>query len=1003
MNRLIISRLSLLGFAMVASTGLVAQESTGQIVGSVRTKAGEPVAGAEVRFTSPVLQGVRVVVTDAAGAFRAPLLPPGSYAISVIKVGFVGSKVEGAILGLGQVLRQDLLMAPVQQANAMVEVIANAAAVDKTDVKAATNITAEQMDVLPRFTRGMDTAAQLAPGVVLNTNQGSRIQIRGAQTTQNRFLLNGTDIADNVFGDTTGRGFFVDDSIAETQVIQSPVNARYGGFTGGVINAITKSGGNDFTGVFRANVSRPSWKAIRPSGQRPTQRDNPGTDDMSRAYTLWVGGPIIKDVLWFAASTKLDPVGATAQTLPNLTTAPNTGDPAPVPSYNVTANQPYTLLTANQFYELKLTYAVNANHTLELAGNRNKTDQNLRSYSNAAEINALVPQVSENSYYTLGYRGVLSTNANLEARYAKKHQVLSAGGNPVLGDIIRARYSTGTYFQFQNGTFDKTDGGDNRDIYTYMANLQWYSPQTALGTHTVDVGFELLKQERQAANAQSPTGRIFWVWGKAADGSYRAGSVDDGSTVLNRVALYSVDKGTAITKTDGFYVNDLWALNNFWQLNLGLRYDRSSSSDTLGSRTIQSSQMSPRTQLRWDIKGDQSWLVSLSWARYVGKLNDSFTNLFTRAGNPTSEHYIWNAGTQTGLTPALVTDLANYNLTATGLLQFSSPTVRVVDSSTKAPGNEETSLGLRRSYTDGSFLSFNYNQRKGRNFFNDYLYLNYETQVPLQSSTVPGQSAAARLTRWGTDTSLTRDYKGLEFEFMNRFNERWSLGGNYTYAILKGNGEGSEGSNPSVSGDVIADYESVHVGAGRDRSYYAPEGKLLGDVTHRMRFYMNYVNKSSQGAGFNASLLFNYDGGGVYSLTRSQAFEARTQAQANGSTVPLQYPNSYTRYFGPRGIGRYDDTFSFDLKVGYEVPIFKGARYFTEITVLNVFNHMQRVSYSTSAIAGNFTLATGGPTSDFLAQTLAVSAAGDKTGFGTYGFADYINGRSVSLSAGIKW
>jgi Carboxypeptidase regulatory-like domain len=152
MNRFIINGLSLLSLSMVAATSLVAQESTGQILGSVRTKAGEPVAGAEVRFTSSVLQGVRVVVTDASGAFRAPLLPPGSYAITATKAGFIGSKVEGAILPLGQVLRQDLFMAPVQQANAMVEVIANAAAVDKTDVKAATNVSSEQMDVLPRFT-----------------------------------------------------------------------------------------------------------------------------------------------------------------------------------------------------------------------------------------------------------------------------------------------------------------------------------------------------------------------------------------------------------------------------------------------------------------------------------------------------------------------------------------------------------------------------------------------------------------------------------------------------------------------------------------------------------------------------------------------------------------------------------------------------------------------------------------------------------------------------------
>lgn len=109
--------------------------------------------------------------------------------------------------------------------------------------------------------------ARTSPGVT--TGVGDRIQIRGAMTHQNRFLLNGTDIADNLTGGASGEEYYVEDNIQEIQVIQSPVNARYGNFSGGVINAVTKSGGNTFTGIVRGTFYRTSWSAQAPRGDQP--------------------------------------------------------------------------------------------------------------------------------------------------------------------------------------------------------------------------------------------------------------------------------------------------------------------------------------------------------------------------------------------------------------------------------------------------------------------------------------------------------------------------------------------------------------------------------------------------------------------------------------------------------------------------------------------------------------------------------------------------------------
>lgn len=1006
--------LTLLALAVAAAPALVAQESTGTVVGVVRTKAGENVAGAEVRFTSPQLQGTRIVVTDARGAFRAPLLPPGIYRINVVKEGYQAPRIEFD-LPLGQVIRQEITVAQAQ-ASAVVEVVATAAAVDKSDVKTQTNVSSELMDLLPRTTRGMNDAALLSPGVAVGV--GSRIQIRGGVTTQNRYLLNGTDIADNVFGDTTGRQYYVDDSIQEMQIIQSPVHARFGNFTGGIINAVTKSGGNEFSGTLRGTFSRPSWSAQAPLGMRPSTKpsnagNQNGEDVLTRNYTVNIGGPIIKDHLWFSLSTKLDPAIVTPQTFSDvrgLTTGDNSGSPAfggsgPVTLGGTTYTPagPFLRTDKNTFYEIKLTYAVNASHSIELAGNKNTTDQVNRFYVASFDPDTLVPQTNENTYYTLAYRGIIGNNITLEGRVAKKHQMLSAGGDPAKGNPIRARYSNGGFFIFQNGIFDKTDGGDNRDIYTYLANLQWFSPETALGTHTVDLGFEILKQDRQAANAQSPTGRQILVWGRNPDGTYRvAGPISSTAASNNYILLYDVDKGTAMGDFQSFYVNDLWAITSKFQVMFGLRLDRVASKDTLGSTTVSSSQTSPRLQVSWDPKGDQAWLLRGSAARYVGKLNDSFTNRFTRAGNPISEAFYWGTmAANTSVTAGQLGTLANWDVSANGLRSYSGPLNRFSDKNTKAPYTDELSLNLKHGLKDGSFVSFTLTKRIGRNFFNDFYAIADETVVPLRY--VAGATVPTISERWSNDARMVRDYKSAEFEFVTKLDARWTLGGNYTYSILKGNGEASEGSNPPVSGDVIGDFEGVHQKYGRDFSYYAPYGHLTGDQTHRANIYLSYAGRSDRGASLYGSFMLNYRGGTTYSLTRGLLSEVPTEAAADPNAhASYGAWGSYTRFYGPRGIGRTNDTFNFDLKLGWEIPLWKTVKFFTEITVFNFFNHWQLASYSTAGNSGS-SLATGSALAGYSAVPLTRSTAGDYTGFGTYGNGDYVGGRSVQISTGFKW
>jgi len=1016
MRNLLPKGLSALALLTVASSALVGQESTGQIVGTVKaksTKAG--LEGVKVTLTSPALQGPRVLVTDANGSFRAPLLPPGTYRIQTQKDGFSSAPVTSD-LRLAQVLRLDLNMDQAGAA-AIVEVVAAGGIVDKTDVKTSTSLTSETFDSLPRTSRDLNTAALMAPGVNSGGfTDGGRVAIRGSQGFGSRFLLNGTDISDNVFGGTTGTAFFVDDSIEETQVIQSPINSRYGNFTGGVINAITKTGSNDFTGVFRANLSRTSWAAKAPRGPWAPYAEGgnngtEGVDALNRAYTLWLGGPIIKDKLWFAVSTKLNPpaVGFGTFTSVPVGTVNTDGSPTYI---SPNQNTQFPTQTITTFYEAKVTWAITQEHSLEVAGNKNVADQQNRFYVNSADPRTLIPQTNESSYWTVGYRGIWSNSLNFEGRIAKKHQMLGAGADPTQGETIFVNLGNGPgYLTVNNGIFNGADGGDNRDIITANGNLQWISPASALGTHILDVGFEYLEQKRSAANDQAPLSRDFNVDGQNPDGTF----ILDPTSFSSYISYYMTDRSATKSKVSSFYVNDLWSITDQVQVSLGLRHDKTDVADTKGVPTIKVSSTSPRFQVKVDPFKDQSYIFSASFAEYVGRLQDGFTNRFSLAGNPVTEQFLYSGPYNAHATLADVSNLANYslNLATTGtLVGLDSPLNRSVNPKIKPPKAVETSVGIRRNFRDGSFVNVNYTQRKYKDAYNDFFTSGQaNSEIAVASMKAAGHDTVNAIREyWDNDPRMTRDYKSLELEFASKISPRFNIGGNWTYSLLKGNSTGSEGGNPPVPGDPIGNYDATHQAYGRGLDFYAPYGYLPGDQRNRMRISGTWTERAASGALFEASLLFNYTAGGTIDLTRANRLETRADETTAGNPSADLYPRSYTRYYAGRGFGTTNDIYNFDLKVRTEIPIAKKLRYFAEVTVFNVFNNWQVSTFSTNSRSGqlaasgaNAFVATNNPLSGFYGSAVSNSAAGNKSGFGTYNWTNYTGGRSIALSTGLKW
>ena len=266
---------------------------TGTISGRVTSGTGS-LPGVTVTATSPALQGSRVAVSSDNGDFILPVLPPGTYKVTFELQGFRTAE-HSANLGAGQTVPLDIAMTVAGTAETVnvtgtLENFAQLAAVS-TSYKAA-DIAALPSD------RTLNATVLLAPGVSstgpsTNSQDSSTqaITIAGAMSFENLFLVNGVVLNENIRGQAVP--LFIEDAVQETTVTSGAVSAEFGRFSGGVVNAVTKSGGNDFSGSFRTTFTNDSWRELTP------HPNDTKVDDVVPAYEFTAGGPVARDRLWF--------------------------------------------------------------------------------------------------------------------------------------------------------------------------------------------------------------------------------------------------------------------------------------------------------------------------------------------------------------------------------------------------------------------------------------------------------------------------------------------------------------------------------------------------------------------------------------------------------------------------------------------------------------------------------------------------------------------------------
>ena len=282
------------GLALLAVFALLAPvafaQTTGRIEGRVVSEGDEALPGVTVEINSPALQGSRIAVTDADGRFRFLNLTPGDYDLTASLEGFTSLEQADIVVRLDRAVNLQLTM-PSAEFGAEMTVTGAAPIIDTTSTTSGANFDERLFSDLPT-SRTFTGLAFAAPGVVTG-GLGDNPSIGGASAAENRYVVDGLDTTDPAFGTIGTR--VPEEFVREVEVKTGGYEAEYSGALGGVLNVITKSGGNELEGDIFGYYSDDSLQEETPPV--PSIGSELGYEEYDFGAAL--GGKIIQDKLWY--------------------------------------------------------------------------------------------------------------------------------------------------------------------------------------------------------------------------------------------------------------------------------------------------------------------------------------------------------------------------------------------------------------------------------------------------------------------------------------------------------------------------------------------------------------------------------------------------------------------------------------------------------------------------------------------------------------------------------
>lgn len=901
--------------------------STGSISGEVKDAQGGVLPGVTVTATSPAQIGQLTAVTNEAGIYRFPSVPPGVYALSYELAGFGAVKRDGIriTLGFNAQVNVELSVASLQET---VTVSGESPVIDTTATRVQTNFDAQQLGSLPNA-RDMWSLLATTPSVTLN-----RVDVGGAtmgtQTTyfaygysgQNRPLIEGINTTEG----TSAAGFYLDYGSFEEVFIGAAGNSAEMPNPGVLTQFVGKSGSNQLqaSGYFdiedesiqSRNLSAEQTfpnTAIRADGNRLASYKN---------LNLGVGGPILKDKVW----GRFDYLNQR-----NSVAAPPSGSfldgtPFNTKLFNYTGKVTYQLNQANKF----IAYL---QHGTKQQPNR--TDINTGGAPVHITADSTTLQDSPSWVYKGEWNGTIGQNLFVEARAGQ------FGYNfGLVSNTTDTRYESLDRNQVLGGGRDWLNKR-RRNQYTVAAS--YFKDNFLGGSHNLKVGGEYLDE----------TGNIIWNQGYANNvihfvrGDLTAGLA---GVTPDSVRLYFNSDSKNQLGTTSLFVTDTWRVDRL-TLNLGVRYDRYNAglpeqSLPAGRFTgavdyparpglVKFNHIVPRIGATYDIQGDGRTVVKANYGRFA--FNPG-VNLADAVNENTSTQYeLWPWQDLNG--DRIYQD--NEKVGTVPTQKFGGRANTSIDPNLENSYTDEASAFVERQVITDLGVRVGFVWKKDYNGWQqvnaDRPFSAYNVPVTIAEPGPDGSLATTadntQITVFNIDrtnraaTTIVQNvdgyegtYKTLEFSANKRYSNRWSALASFSYVWTK------EFNNSYFNNRFSS--------AVSQQSLFGPYG--LNPNDRNLNDFTNWNAKLSgtvdAGWGVNVTPVLKMQSGAPYGR-----FANIPACTASVTANCLNY-GSQLVLIEPIGTRRQDTVTVFDIRAEKQVRFAQKARVGVFVDVFNIMN-----------------------------------------------------------------
>jgi len=723
---------------------------TGEIKGRVVDKYEEGLPGVRIEAKSPNLQGIRTALTNQDGNFQFPLLPVGKYTLTYNLGGFNPLIHENVIVRLGQVIS---IKATMQLLDIKEEIVVTAPTplVDITSTDTSYHITSDDLAKIPVQNRTVVDAIKFAPGITgvrADTRRGTSAQgqpsFRGEGEEGNNWVVDGLSISGVRIKNS---GLHINyDSLDEIQVISDPFSPEYGSAYGGVINMVTKSGGNKYSGEFSLVFMDKNLQA-----ERMDQLSIVSEPDKFSNYNAYfnLGGPIIKDKLWFFISNNF--FADSTQTRDNKI------DYLSIPGGNLS-------LQHNNIFT-KLSYAVTNNHNISLT----TIFHSLLGQKGGTGIPDLFEEKRFSDFiFRINYKGILSASTLIEAGlgYVRRDSTTL----PADQDLGPAQYFIEDLARSLNNSYGNITDDSNRTDFNIK--LTKFLDIESFGHHEFNLGFEYYSlSSKFAVDFTGKNEDLFPGDGFDSGTRYSFSSWEQGNRTPTYFREYGVFDFINSSSGIGLFVRDKITINRFTFM-LGFRSQTQLSLDNNNEKLWSwglGDFFSPRLSLSIDITGDGVNVFKIGYGRFSDLITTMPLGLLNSGAGLTFRMYKWDGPSNPSQN------------------QIENTTNWAFESEQKTQPFEIAS-DLKPNVLTRFLIEFD--RKIGQQWAVIARYVQTDATDLLEVLAVLDFANQNYKFLYDNFEYKRRNYRGLEFELRGRIGERFRLNASYSLASAKGTNPG---------------------------------------------------------------------------------------------------------------------------------------------------------------------------------------------------------------------